>query len=118
MARALLCVAAGRVSRRPGRTRPERQGREDRMRRRFSWFAGGHRLAVVLSAALPVLLLARSARAEDAVSPGDTAWMMTSTALVLMMTVPGLALFYGGLVRAKNVLSILMQCLISAALIW
>ena len=43
--------------------------------------------------------------------------MMTSTALVLMMTVPGLALFYGGLVRSKNVLSVLMQCLISAGLV-
>jgi len=43
--------------------------------------------------------------------------MMTSTALVLMMTIPGLALFYGGLVRTKNVLSILMQCLISAGLV-
>jgi Amt family ammonium transporter len=41
---------------------------------------------------------------------GDTAWILTSTALVLFMTLPGLALFYGGLVRAKNVLSVLMQC--------
>ena len=41
---------------------------------------------------------------------GDTAWMLTSTALVLMMTIPGLALFYGGMVRKKNVLSVLMQC--------
>ena len=41
---------------------------------------------------------------------GDTAWMLTSTALVLFMTLPGLALFYGGLVRARNVLSVLMQC--------
>src|ERR1044071_574968 len=41
---------------------------------------------------------------------GDTAWMMTSTALVLFMTLPGLALFYGGLVRTKNVLSVLAQC--------
>ena len=41
---------------------------------------------------------------------GDTAWMLTATALVLFMTIPGLALFYGGMVRAKNVLSILMQC--------
>ena len=40
---------------------------------------------------------------------GDTAWMLTSTALVLMMTIPGLALFYGGMVRAKNVLGMLMQ---------
>ena len=43
-------------------------------------------------------------------SAGDTAWMLTATALVLFMTLPGLALFYGGLVRGKNVLSILMQC--------
>ncbi len=41
---------------------------------------------------------------------GDTAWMLTSTALVLLMTIPGLALFYGGMVRSKNVLSVLMQC--------
>ena len=40
---------------------------------------------------------------------GSTAWMLTSTALVLMMTIPGLALFYGGLVRSKNMLSVLMQ---------
>jgi Amt family ammonium transporter len=45
----------------------------------------------------------------DSISAGDTAWMLTSTALVLMMTVPGLALFYGGMVRKKNVLSTLMQ---------
>ena len=41
---------------------------------------------------------------------GNTAWILTSTALVLFMTLPGLSLFYGGLVRAKNVLSVLMQC--------
>ena len=43
--------------------------------------------------------------------PGHNAWMMTSAALVLFMTLPGLALFYGGLVRRKNVLSVLAQCL-------
>jgi len=47
----------------------------------------------------------------DKVSAGDTAWMLTSTALVLMMCVPGLALFYGGMVRKKNVLATLMQSL-------
>lgn len=47
----------------------------------------------------------------------DTAWIMTATALVLLMTLPGLALFYGGLVRARNVLSIFMQCFSIAALI-
>ena len=49
--------------------------------------------------------------------PGHSAWMMTSAALVLFMTLPGLALFYGGLVRRKNVLSILAQCLGLAALV-
>ena len=47
---------------------------------------------------------------EHVVNTGDTAWLITATALVLFMTVPGLAAFYGGLVRAKNVLSVLMQC--------
>jgi Amt family ammonium transporter len=48
---------------------------------------------------------------------GNTAWMLTSTALVLFMTLPGLALFYGGLVRTKNVLSVLMQCFSIAAIV-
>ncbi len=48
--------------------------------------------------------------AANEVSPGDTAWLLTATALVLFMTLPGLALFYGGLVRNRNVLSVLMQC--------
>lgn len=51
------------------------------------------------------------AGADDGLDTGDTAWLLTSTALVLFMTIPGLALFYGGLVRTKNVLSVLMQCL-------
>jgi len=50
------------------------------------------------------------AQAQSALDSGDTAWMLVATALVLFMTIPGLALFYGGLVRAKNVLSVLMQC--------
>ena len=62
------------------------------------------------------LFAATPAFAEDTLDTGDTAWMMVSTALVLLMTLPGLALFYGGLVRSKNVLSILMQCLMSAGL--
>ncbi len=52
-----------------------------------------------------------------AVDSGDTAWMITATALVLFMTLPGLALFYGGLVRAKNVLTILVQCFSLASII-
>ena len=47
---------------------------------------------------------------EPALSSGDTAWMITATALVLFMTIPGLSLFYAGMVRSKNVLSVLMQC--------
>jgi len=58
---------------------------------------------------MPLALMSMSARAEG-LDSGDTAWMLTSTALVLFMTLPGLALFYGGLVRAKNILSVLMQC--------
>src|SRR5665647_2437269 len=49
--------------------------------------------------------------------PGHNAWMMTSMALVLFMTLPGLALFYGGLVRKKNVLSVMAQCLGCAGII-
>ena len=52
----------------------------------------------------------------DDFSGADTAWMLTSTALVLFMTIPGLSLFYAGLVRVKNVLSVLMQCFALTAL--
>ncbi len=51
-----------------------------------------------------------AAEETPTLSPGDTAWMITATALVLFMSIPGLALFYGGLVRSKNILSILVQC--------
>jgi len=57
--------------------------------------------------ALPGLALAEDA---PTLSAGDTAWMLTATALVLFMTIPGLSLFYAGMVRSKNVLSVLMQC--------
>ena len=56
------------------------------------------------------------AQGETPIDTGNTAWMITATVLVLMMTLPGLALFYGGLVRAKNVLSVLMHCYAIAAL--
>jgi Amt family ammonium transporter len=71
-----------------------------------------HRLRTLLRA-VPGLALALPARAEDvapAIDSGDTAWMLSATALVLFMTIPGLSLFYAGLVRTKNVLSVLMQC--------
>ena len=62
---------------------------------------------------------AQAAEAEPVskVDSGDTAWILVSTALVLFMTIPALALFYGGLVRTKNVLSVLMHCFAMAALI-
>jgi len=66
--------------------------------------------------ALMLLLLPVMAQA-DTLDSGDTAWILTSTALVLFMTLPGLALFYGGLVRAKNVLSVLMQCFVIACVV-
>ncbi|MEQ9464328.1 MAG: ammonium transporter [Haliea sp.] len=63
-----------------------------------------HLALLALALALPTTALA------DEVNPADTAWILTSTALVLFMTIPGLSLFYAGLVRVKNVLSVLMQC--------
>ncbi len=63
-----------------------------------------------------ILLLPVLAHA-DGMDTGDTAWILTSTALVLFMTLPGLALFYGGLVRAKNVLSVLVQCFVIACVV-
>ncbi|MDX8377719.1 MAG: ammonium transporter [Mariprofundales bacterium] len=66
---------------------------------------------------LPIaLLIPKIAFAEDSLSAGDTAWMLTATALVLLMTLPGLALFYGGMVRKKNVLSMCMQTIAIASL--
>lgn len=72
------------------------------------------RLASVVGLLSPALAWAEEAPKLDA---GNTAWMLTSTALVLFMTIPGLALFYAGMVRAKNVLSVLMQCFAIAALV-
>jgi len=63
---------------------------------------------------LPGLALAQEA---NTINSGDTAWLLTATVLVLFMTIPGLALFYGGLVRSRNVLSVLMQCFALTGLI-
>lgn len=66
----------------------------------------------------PLMLMAQeTATTKAALDSGNTAWMITATVLVLLMTIPGLALFYGGLVRSKNILSIMMQCLILTAVI-
>ena len=67
-------------------------------------------------AALSLMLFTPALFAQE-LNSGDTSWILTSTALVLFMTLPGLALFYGGLVRSKNVLSVLMQCFAIACLI-
>ncbi len=64
-----------------------------------------------------LLASASPALADDGLDSGDTAWILVSTAFVLFMTLPGLALFYGGLVRTKNVLSVLMHCFGLAALV-
>ena len=78
----------------------------------------GAGLAVLAIAALCLIGLTGVAFAEDAApaaaaapvpNKGDVAWMLTSSALVLMMSIPGLALFYGGLVRTKNMASVLTQ---------
>src|SRR6202171_3072500 len=61
--------------------------------------------------------LAWAADAPPVPNKGDVAWMLTSTALVLLMSVPALALFYGGLVRSKNMLSMLMQVFVTFSLI-
>ncbi len=76
----------------------------------------------LVTGALPVLglllpALGHTADATPVVNSGDTAWMLTSTALVLFMTIPGLALFYAGMVRSKNVLSVMMQCFAITSLI-
>ena len=68
------------------------------------------------SAALTVLTAGPAFAEEAKLDTGDTAWMLTSTALVLMMTIPGLALFYGGMVRKKNVLAMTMQSFAIACL--
>ena len=69
------------------------------------------RLLILLITIFPCAVFA------DELDTGDTAWILVSTALVLFMTLPGLALFYSGLVRAKNVLSVLMQCFAIACLV-
>jgi ammonium transporter, Amt family len=80
-----------------------------RLPERIAGLFGG----LALTAALP----ASNAFAAATVNKGDTTWMLTATALVILMTIPGLALFYGGLVRSKNVLSVLMQVLICFCMI-
>ena len=74
----------------------------------------GTLIVILLMCGVPGLAIAQETATADS---GDTAWMLTATALVLFMTIPGLALFYGGLVRVQNVLSVLMQCFALTGLI-
>ncbi len=82
---------------------------------------GGLLIVFLLSFCVPAMAADDTATVSAAavsapqIDSGDTAWILTSTALVLFMTIPGLALFYGGLVRAENVLSVLMHCLVITA---
>ena len=76
-----------------------------------TWLRVASLLVLLMMAATP------AAAQADQIDSGDTAWLLTATALVLFMTIPGLALFYGGLVRAKNVLSVLMQCFALTAMV-
>ena len=71
--------------------------------RKYAGIGGAFAVAALL---LPALALAGTTK----LNTGDTAWMLTSTALVLFMTIPGLSLFYAGMVRAKNAMSVMMQC--------
>src|SRR5688572_188356 len=76
-------------------------------------------LGAALLTMLPAMVFAQDAPPPP--NKGDISWLMTSTVLVILMTIPGLALFYGGMVRSKNVLSVLMQVFITfclAAIIW
>ncbi len=77
------------------------------------------RFSYILSLMAGFCLIPSTALAQEAdvaISPANTAWILTATALVLFMTIPGLSLFYAGLVRRKNVLSVLMHCFIITAL--
>jgi Amt family ammonium transporter len=99
------------------------------------WFGGSVAMAQTAPAAAPAAVVkadaapaatatAAPATAESAAAPapvpnkGDTAWMTVATVLVILMTIPGLALFYGGLVRSKNMLSILMQVFVVTSVIY
>jgi len=75
----------------------------------------------LMKLSLLLLFFPSFAFASDGLNGANTAWILTATALVLLMTLPGLSLFYGGLVRVKNILSVLMQCFAItcvASLIW
>ena len=81
------------------------------------WAARSAGFFVPLIAAAAAFAQDAAAAAPPTADTGDTAWVLAATGLVLMMTLPGLALFYGGLVRSKNVLNVFMQCFLAAGLV-
>ena len=81
------------------------------------WAARSAGFFVPLIASFSALAQEAAEAAPPLPDSGDTAWVLAASALVLMMTLPGLALFYGGLVRAKNVLNVFMQCFIAAGMV-
>src|SRR5450759_808832 len=74
-------------------------------------------VAAVATAAAPAATASAAAAATPVPNKGDVAWMIVATAFVIMMSIPGLALFYGGLVRSKNMLSVLMQVFVTFSMI-
>jgi Amt family ammonium transporter len=88
---------------------------------RAGWGGKAAMLGLLMMAATPSAFAQEAAAAAQAAAPvankGDIAWLLVCSALVIFMTLPGLALFYGGLVRSKNVLSVLMQCLLVFSLV-
>jgi len=95
--------------------RCEKRGRANLARRALRTRLAWQWLAQMATAlfALPAMAQGTPAHLDS----GDTAWMITASMLVLMMTLPGAALFYGGMVRAKNLLSVMMQCFAITALV-
>src|SRR6188508_2690534 len=103
------------------RCKPDNQvfGQELKMSFKIPYRAGV--FAPALFASMVAAGSAFAQAAEPTVNKGDNAWMLISTVLVLLMTIPGLALFYGGLVRSKNMLSVLAHvfyCVCIVTLIW
>jgi ammonium transporter, Amt family len=90
------------------------QGEGNMNSKKITYFKGLGLFWVII---LFLITLPGEAFGDNGISPGDTAWVLVASALVLFMMIPGLALFYGGLVRTKNVLSVLMQCFAITALI-
>jgi len=85
------------------------------MKKMFKYIFGTGAAMLLGSASL--MAQTETAPVTPTIDSGDTAWMIVASALVLLMTIPGLALFYGGLVRRKNVLNVFMQCFIAVAII-